>query len=424
MIKQLQLKLIVSATAAIVIVISVLLLMVNVYNYRTLYAQNSVLLHYIADSNGVLPELNSDALSKNGKDIPEMISESDESRYQLRYFTVWYEKKQDVITVNTYNLEHIGSISEEEAHDLASQVLANETKTEGRITSKNNHYAYLISSSEDGNISMVTFLDYTSNVFSITHYIERTVSFALLCLVLFIIVTFLLSKRALRPFIRNMESQKQFITNAGHELKTPLTIISANAEVLEMLNGESEWTDSIRKQVTRMSGLVDDLVMLSRLSEQLDPIVEDVNMSSLFHESTQSFAAVAENRGKKLECTCAENVMIRASSKGINELMNILLDNAVKYCDDGGTIAASLSHRTASRGARLVVSNTYAAGKNEDYKRFFERFYRADTSHARDGETDGSGIGLSMAQGFVEQYHGKITVDWKNNFIIFTVIFP
>lgn len=424
MIKQLQFKFIAIATGAIGVVIVVLLILLNTYNFQAMNRQISTTLHYLSQNNGVIADdenSGSGSTSSSDSDSDELPFEiTDESKYQLRYFSIWLND-QDHTEVISSNMEHIATIDEEEAERIAENV-AGRNQQEGRILVHGNHYAYLVSEKPKKNALLIIVLDYSSDFFSVTSFISRSMLFAILCIIFFIVVVFFFSKRAIRPLVRNMESQKQFITDAGHELKTPLTIISANAEVLELMNGESEWTQSIRSQVQRMAGLVDDLIALSRLTEHADPIIEDTDLSGIVNDSVSSFKPVADREAKSLTGDIRPDIHIKASRKGILELVNILLDNAVKYCDDGGDIQVLLTYRSGSRGARLSVSNSYAEGKGQDYNRFFERFYRGDTSH--NSAKAGYGIGLSMAKEFVSQYKGKMTVGWKDGIITFTVTFP
>ena len=234
---------------------------------------------------------------------------------------------------------------------------------------------------------------------------------------LLILLLSVFSNRVVEPYVKNAEAQKQFITNASHELKTPLAVISANTEVIEMMNGKSEWTESTVSQVNRMSNLISQLVVLSRLEEREDLVLSDVDMSEEVNKVIKDFKAVVDTQGKKLEYTVAENIHVKADEKGIHELTNILVDNAVKYCDEEGTIKVTLSQK--GKTTYLAVSNDYKEGTGIDCKRFFDRFYREDQSH--NSEKQGYGIGLSMADSLVRMFKGKINVSYKKPVITFTV---
>ena len=184
-----------------------------------------------------------------------------------------------------------------------------------------------------------------------------------------------------------------------------------------MMNGKSEWTESTVKQVNRMSELISQLVVLSRLEESVDLVLTDVNMSEEAKKSIENYKTVAETKGLTLNSEIADDICVSADEKGIFELINILLDNAVKYCDENGEIKITLDKK--GRNAVLKVENDYAEGDGVDYKRFFDRFYREDQSH--NSEKKGYGIGLSMAESLVRMFKGKIHVSYKKPKICFTI---
>ena len=188
-----------------------------------------------------------------------------------------------------------------------------------------------------------------------------------------------------------------------------------------MLNGQSQWTDSILKQVRRLSNLIQDLILLSKMGErsQVDLVITDVNFSETVKTVSDSFQQLAIDAEKTLTTAITDNVRLKGDSKCLYELVNILVDNAVKYCDDGGSIEVALRRSRLGNGVVLDVSNTYADGANVDYSRFFERFYRGDVSH--NSQKAGYGIGLSMAEELTKLMGGKIFATYKGDRITFTV---
>lgn len=175
------------------------------------------------------------------------------------------------------------------------------------------------------------------------------------------------------------------------------------------------------RQVDRMTGLIQNLVMVSRAQEKENNSErKKINVSAALQETSDTFLPVAVQNGKKLEKEIQENVMMTANESQIRQLSSLLIDNAIKYCDDGGTIRVTLTQKGRSP-VRLDVSNNYAKGGDVDYARFFERFYRQDKSH--NIEKGGYGIGLSIAQAIVEQYKGSsIDAAWKDGIITFTCL--
>ena len=229
-----------------------------------------------------------------------------------------------------------------------------------------------------------------------------------------------LSKRAVAPEIENSRRQEQFLTNASHELKTPLAVISSNTEMEEIVSGENEWTQSTIRQVDRMNSLIQNLVMISK-SRELEGRTEPlkINASEAVAQTARDFVSHAETEGKTLKQDVAPDLELVADGSRLRQLTMILLDNAVKYCDQNGNIAIRLepAAKWGKKGIRLTVSNDYAAGKDVDYTRFFDRFYREDKSHNID--SGGYGIGLSIAEHICEQYKGSIRADWRDGTISF-----
>ncbi|MDD6550639.1 MAG: HAMP domain-containing sensor histidine kinase, partial [Lachnospiraceae bacterium] len=212
---------------------------------------------------------------------------------------------------------------------------------------------------------------------------------------------------------------KQFITNASHELKTPLAVIKANTQVQEMMNGKDEWSESTMHQVDRMTGLIQNLVTIVRAEEKEDAGDRtDTDISEAIRDTVKSYAPVAENAGETLNQNIGDGIHMNAVESQIRQLATLLIDNAIKYCDEKGTIDVTVIQK--GRGIRLSVSNSYADGKNVDYSKFFERFYRADQSHNVD--KGGYGIGLSIAESLVKQYNGSINASWKDGIITFDCI--
>ncbi len=405
--QKLKLKFILIASVSFFLVLITVLSVVNYISYRSIYSEIYTTLRIITKNGGLPDYINNEY--KNYDDFfvtPETI-------YETRYFTVEYDNNMNITKLN---IENIASVSEQDIADFISYTMTSD-KSEGMLHKNMMRYAFLKTKKSDG-ITVIAFMDCTRRMMTLKNMIRFSIYVGIISMLMLILLLSFFSRKAVAPILRNMESQKQFITNASHELKTPLAVISANAEVIEMTNGQSEWTESIRNQVTHMSELVSQLIVLSKLQEHDDIELTEVNFSSKAADVAKSFKTVAEAAGKSFEATITPDVMIQADERGSRELISILVDNAVKYCDEGGTVNMSLNSR--GKKAILMVSNDYAAGEGVDYSRFFERFYRADESH--NNSTKGYGIGLSMAEGLVDMFNGKISVNYKNKVITFTII--
>jgi signal transduction histidine kinase len=269
---------------------------------------------------------------------------------------------------------------------------------------------------EDGG-KIIVFLDFSRQL----KIIGRILNIALLLvtsgLVVAAFVVRILSFRLVRPEVRAAEQQKAFITNASHELKTPLAVIRANTEVETMLNGENEWNQSTMRQVDRMTGLIQNLVMIARAEENAkNSERREINVTAITRETVQTFHAVAEQEKLKLENKVRDGLVMKADESQIRQLLTLLIDNAIKYCDKNGSILVSAERR--GKMIRLQVSNSYENGKNVDCSRFFDRFYREDTAHTQE-DKGGFGIGLSIAESLVRQYKGTIDATWNNGVISF-----
>ena len=229
-----------------------------------------------------------------------------------------------------------------------------------------------------------------------------------------------LARHSIQPVAESIEKQKQFITNAGHELKTPLAIIQANTEALELHQGESKWTRNIRTQIARLSGLMENLLTLARMDEGAHlPPAQPVELSALARETGESFQETAALRGIRLDMEVAPDLVFQTDRGHMIQLFSVLLDNAVKYTEPGGKILVTLSKTGA--GLCLEVKNSPAQAP-EDISCLFDRFYRGDP--ARTQKTGGCGVGLSAAQAIVQAWKGTITARTEGEHtVVFTVVF-
>lgn len=414
-IRQLRSKFILIATLSFFVVILFTGGMTSLANQYSLRQQAGTALDLIVQNEGVLPEPdNQMASALHTTDIFEGLMP--EYTYAARYFTVVYDKDGHVQDVD---VRHIGVVNEDEAIEYADA--ARESYEKSLTVSlldmgQTDTFYYRVSPTDNGG-SMAAFLDCSFQM-----QVNREVGWntILICgvgiLGSFLLVLFW-SKSAIRPEIENTRKQKQFITNASHELKTPLAVIRANTEVIEMLQGESEWTQSTMSQVDRMDGLVQNLVMITRAEEREDrTTMGEIDVTKVVTDSVDPFRALARQEKKELVCNVDANVRMVADESAIQQLCTLLVDNAIKYCDDGGRVVVELSQPKRDRVV-LSVQNTFANGKKAQFDRFFERFYRDDEAHSNEG---GYGIGLSVAESICTRYGGSIRASWKAGAVTFT----
>ena len=340
----------------------------------------------------------------------------EEASYGLRFFTVSFDNKGNVIDID---VSHVNLIGKEEAIAI-SEVAADPDRIVGLGQYEN--YMYKEGPTENG--SMVVFLDCSFQLENVNKVTTNTLILTVLALVVAFIAVFAFSKRAIKSEIENANRQQKFMTNASHELKTPIAVIRANTELTEMLSGETEWTQSTLNQVDRLEGLVRDLMTIVRGEEResAEQQLSDIDVAAVVGKAVDSFKGMAQQNGKNLETSLADGVKLRGSEASIEQLTCLLVDNAIKYCDEGGSIDVSLSPGLLGllgHGCTLSVTNDYADGADVDYRRFFDRFYRADESHENQ---QGYGIGLSVAESICERYHGSIKASWKAGKITFTCV--
>ena len=406
MLQRLRLRFVMASMAALLVVLALVMLPVYYLVSNAFSAQIEVILDLLLDNGGDMPGWENV--------MPEMpFRISMEQRYETRFFSVFIDNNDQVQMVNTRS---VFSVNDEGAEQIARKVLGKKRK-EGRY--EDDDAIYLFKSKRGENGELIVFVDCTSRFWIIRQAVTYMLSVGLIILLLFFLLMGKLSKRIVKPFVDNTERQKRFITNASHELKTPLAVISANTEMQEIESGKSKWTEATMRQVERLNRLVSELVTLSRLDEKDEVVLSEVDLTALVKEAAENFEQVMRQQGKEFATEIDEEVKVKAEARSISELCSIFLDNAAKYCDDGGLVTVVLSAR--GKGARLSFSNSYAAGENVDYHRFFDRFYREDES--QNSKKSGFGIGLSIAQEIAKHLGARLQVVYKAGVISFVVNF-
>ena len=203
--------------------------------------------------------------------------------------------------------------------------------------------------------------------------------------------------------MESYEKQKEFITDANHELKTPLTLLRTNLDIIESEIGPNEWLSDMREETNTMTGLVNQLVELTRMDEAQNKLDrKPFPLSGAVYDTADAFAAAMEKNGLTLVVRIPAEIIYNGNEPAIRRLLSILMDNAVKYCDPHGVISIAL---TGGKHPVLTIDNTYAAVGSTELDRLFDRFYRADKARTYGS---GFGIGLSIAKAITEKHHGEI----------------
>ena len=429
MIQKLRRQFILVAMCSTLAVLTVIIGALNIVNYVSLTSQKDTILGLLSDNGGKFPNM-FDPM-RNGEDFPIVPPEqrTDENRknqdfrrdfrrnftreteYETRFFTVTMENDGTVISSD---LGMIAAIEEDVAKEYAGMVLSKYQKSK---TTKGflDEYRYLLTETENG--YLVVFVDSASDLQDARKALVASVSVSAVGFFAVFLLVFFFSKKVFKPVEVTYQKQKQFITDASHELKTPLTIISANVEVMEMESEESQWSHSIKKQIDRMINLVEQMVTLSRLDEQQETLHEKFSLSEAVRDTAELYLPVAESQGKGLEIEVAEDLQMTGDEKQIRQMVGLLMDNAVKYAslpsgEDQGQPSIRLTLKQKGKKAELKLWNTTDQIEAKNWDVLFERFYRPDNS--RNSAKGGSGIGLSVVKSIVEAHKGKITAVSKD----------
>ena len=403
MIYKLQRRFILICTVSVLSVVALVFGVIVALNISSLNKNMDVLADQVSEGGGRFPGSFHEGFKPDKlppKNEPNFDFMGPETPFSTRYFTVLFERSGDVARTI---MESIYAITEEQAIEYAEEILDGD-KERGWLST----YRYKVFSTEFG--FGVVFVDGSMNRSAMVQSMAIAGVVLLVCAVLVLALIFLLSKRAVKPIAESYEKQKQFITDANHELKTPLTLILANLDIAESELGKNEWLDDIRSEGHRMTELVNQLVALSRMDEENHTLnLADVALGKIVADTVSEFEPLAISRGKTMGANIDSDIIYHGDEALLRRLVGILMDNAIKYCDYGGDIVVTLH---CNRHIVLTVENTYAAVDELELNRLFDRFYRADKARTFKG---GYGIGLSMAKAIVEKHKGEISVYKKDN---------
>ena len=235
---------------------------------------------------------------------------------------------------------------------------------------------------------------------------------AVLCWLILLGVVICLSGKVVRPVLAGMEKQKQFITNAGHEMKTPLAIIQSNNDTMALIYGENKYNVHIRTQTKRLNILMSNLLTLAKLDEEIPLPTEAVNISEVTNELLPIYQDAAWTRNLSFNVQIEPEVIIQTNKESFRQMMTLLLDNAVKYTPENGRIYLSLKKR--DRHIQIVEENTCVPSHEADPERLFERFYRGDSARTQNKDSFGYGIGLSAARAVCENFGGRLIAEYPS----------
>ena len=389
MIQKLRIRFVILAMSTLLTVLLVLVGGINAANYTGIVSEADRIL-----SNDNLGRMEKNTGGKTGIGFGDPLSQ--DRHNASRFFSVTLAADGTVLEAQ---IPTLSLVDQEEAAALGVKVYA--LKSDSGFRS-----IYRYSRQSIGDTISIRFLDCGRELGSFQRFLlSSLILSALGILILFGIVVYF-SGRIVRPFAESYEKQKQFITDAGHEIKTPLTIIQADADVLEMELGENEWLADIQSNVRRLTDLTNDLVSLARMEEGGTPLeLLEIPLSDVVTETAQTFHTLAQTQNKELNIAVEPMLSMEADEKAISKLVGILMENALKYSPEGTPISLRLEKQ--GKQIKLSVENVSAVPLPEgNLDRLFERFYRTDPS--RNSQTGGHGIGLSIASAIVSAHNGQI----------------
>lgn len=428
MLKKLSLRFSAAAIGALFAIELLMILLINGLNYRYTVMRTDELIGVLIENGGSFPDqsppdrFDEQFIIRDDRggvigfgEVRRRSSEraGRELRYTTRYFTAYMDSRGEVVRLDT---GHIAAVSSKEAEEYAFDALS---RDDGMGFCDGFGFRYQTVTLSDGS-RLAVFCDFTSSVRDLEQVAMLSLMISGGLLVIFSVMIILVSKRVVRPVIENTDKQNRFITDAGHELKTPLAIIRANTEVIEMTSGESEWTRSTINQTDRLNDLLERMLMLAKARESRRVSFEQVDLSSLAASVTQSFSGYCAAEGKPLNVSIADGALVRGDAKMLDMMLGSLLENAVKYGKQGCGIDFFLT--ASSKHINIKVVNLCNDPPTGDLRLLFDRFYRGDSSRTR--ETGGSGIGLSIAKTITDEHKGRISCSVEGEQVTFEVRLP
>lgn len=385
-----------SVAAVLLLIIGIM----NVSNYLQISESADVVMQILVDNDGEFP----------ATAFPSDRNMTAEAPFEARYFSV----RVDAVTnENKYNMLKIAAVTTQKAAEYVAYI-SSHGLTDGMIDG----YRYRVKTTTEGD-TLYIFLDVNDDLNTFRTFLFGSLTIGTAGLVVVFILIYFLSKWVLKPVEESYHKQKAFITNVSHDIKTPLTVIGAEADVIDMEYGENEYTDEIKTQVEKLTGLTEKLIFLSRMEETEKTVLTDLNISELATDVIKPYYTEAKAKNLTLEEDIQPDVIIKGNEELMRRLFALILDNAMKYTTDPGIIKIRLKKQ---KQCSITFYNTCAGMQAGNHDEFFERFYRGDKS--RCGSTPGNGIGLSVAKLIAEMNNAQITAESdKNDEIVFKVTF-
>ena len=399
MFKKIRLRFSLIIVCAVFIVLTIIIGTINAINFSNVAANADDILEILAANDGAFVNRPNDPNQEYSPELP----------FETRYFTVevYSVEGSSVEDIFFTNIENIAAVSEGQAIKMTKRIIEDDSRR-----GFSGAYRYIAVKKEIS--TLVIYVDWTRQVEVAENFLLASIVISFMSLIVVFILAYLLSDKVLAPIIKGYEKQSRFIANASHELKTPLTIISANSELVEIEYGENESTQAILKQINKLNKMVNSLTLLSKLEKYKKHKNSDsFNLSKLLEETILEYSFILEKY--KVNLDIEEGIEYYGVDGLIRQLICIVLENAAKY----GLTTIDISLHKNNKKVELTFKNDVTEIEQGNLKKYFERFYRS--SDVRSTKIEGSGIGLSICSEIVEFHNGSIKARGEDNFFIIKI---
>lgn len=392
--RTLRKKFVFFAMSAVTILLVVLIGAINIISWVILDRQSDHVLHTIAQGDGSFMQM--ELFDRNTLQPPMNM----DTVKSARFFMVCLDSNG---IIKDTNIDQISSVTAEEAAQYAKKVSDNSGKIDN----------FKYETKMLGMDKLIFFMDISGQIQTFMMVFSISGMIALTCWLIILIFAILLSGKVVRPILAGMEKQKQFITNAGHELKTPLTIICSNNDASALIHGETKYTQNIRQQTQRLNVLMTNLLTLAKLDEEIKLPTENINISKLIQDLLPGYDGMLTQKNIKFSSTVQPDLYMQVHGDSFAQMISVLLDNAVKYTPNDGIVRLTV----CKNGGHIEITeeNTCGTPENRDTEPLFERFYRGDSARTQDSSISGYGIGLSAARAIAENFGGTLKANYTGS---------